>query len=55
MPSYPKFLYCQNELQSSADFVLHTEIPRFLAKRIDHEMVMFEITWVDPPAYDEGI
>lgn len=55
MTEYPKFLYCQNELEGSEEYILHTEIPRFLAKKIYHdEHCMFDIAWVDRPAYDES-
>lgn len=54
MLSFPKFLYCHNELHNADEYILHTEKPRFLAKRIYHlKRRMFDIAWVDSPMDEE--
>jgi len=50
MHRYPRFLYCQNELSGTDEYVLHTAMPRFLARKLhDGADNKFDIVWVDPP------
>ncbi|UZJ63959.1 hypothetical protein OKW96_16315 [Sphingobacterium sp. KU25419] len=55
MEGYPKFLYCQNELWGDDVFVIHTSVPRFIAKRMyANDLSMFEIEWVDNPGKNDN-